>query len=116
MRDITYTESMLAGLRPEKEKAGLLPARPQEDGIGMTGEARRPADVWLPRGMQGDAEALDFAATSGLRSDNYRSVIDNPAIVFDQYELYKRAYKQTDQCCRDQGLRFSPLIVEAHGG
>ena len=46
----------------------------------------------------------------------YRTAIDNTDPVFEQYEAYKRSYKQTDQCCSEQGIRFSPMILEAHGG
>jgi len=66
--------------------------------------------------VHGDAQALDFAVTSGLRSDRYRQAIENPTSVFSEYESYKKSYKQTEQMCREQGLRFTPMIIEAHGG
>ena len=119
IRDTTYIEACDGALRPEREKSGLLPARPAEDGLGTataSSDARRPADIWFPRGEQGGPEAADFAVTSGLRPDMYRAVIDNPMVVFDQYEAFKRSYKETHQCCQDQGLLFSPMVLEAHGG
>lgn len=81
-----------------------------------TAVARRPADIWLRLGAQGGAQALDFAVTSGLRSDRYRLSIDNPATIFAEYEAYKQSYQQTAQQCQEEGLRFAPLIVEAHAG
>ena len=72
--------------------------------------------LWLRRGIQGDAEALDFAVTSGLRADRYRDCIDNPGTIFAEYEAYKRSYKFTGDLCRQENLRFTPMILEAHGG
>ena len=91
VRDILYDEAVTGALNPHREKAGLLPSRPSEDGLTSVGEARRPADIWLPRGMQGGPKALDFAVTSGMQADTYRSVIDNPSSVFDHYENFKRS-------------------------
>ena len=50
IRDSVLDEGRKAGLELDKEKANLLPGRPDEDGIltkeqtGSTG--RRPADIW----------------------------------------------------------------------
>ena len=116
IRDIVHEEAADASLRPEREKAGLLPGRPAEDGVQLTSGARRPADVWLPRGTHGDAEALDFAVTSGMRFDAYRRAAGDPATVFADYEAHKRQYKGTEDACRTQGIRFTPMVLEAHGG
>ena len=58
VRDILY-ESQEAGLRPEREKVGLLPARPVSDGAPDKPlvNGRRPADARLPRGASGRSEA-----------------------------------------------------------
>ena len=60
-----------AGWRPEAEKPGLLRPRPvlggryedgSMDGEGSRGpEARRPADVFVPRWDFGGSASLDFA-------------------------------------------------------
>lgn len=110
---------LLASLRekrPEREKAGLLPGRPDEDGVAGQTSDRRPADVWLPRGPSGQGEALDFACSSALRSDLLSTTADNPGMVFDQYEAYKRQYKDTGQAAIDAGFTFTPMICEAHSG
>ena len=86
VRNICYEEARLFGARPELEKAGLLPSRPGDDGLPATTAARRPADIWLPRGMQGDAEALDFACSSGLQAGLVRQVAAEPGEVFVRYE------------------------------
>ena len=116
LRDLVFEEANDAGMRPEREKAGLLPGRPQEDGLAVSSSSRRPADVWLARGFQGDAEALDFAVTSGLTSDWYRRVATDPGAVFEHYENFKRSYKQTEEACRSQNFRCTPVVIEAHGG
>ena len=116
VRNVTHEEANEVALNPEREKAGLLPVRPASDGIATSGGARRPADIWFPRGVQGDPEALDFAVTSGLRGDLLHQVIDQPETVFERYERFKKGFKQTEQHCRDQGLCFTPMILEAHGG
>ena len=116
VRDVTFQEAVDAALQPEREKAGLLPARPAQDGLGPESDGRRPADIWLPRGTESGAEALDFAVTSGLQAALYRRVAENTNVVFDHYEAFKRSFKNTEQACKDQNLRFSPMILEAHGG
>ena len=70
LRNISCKEAVEANLRPEKEKANLLPGpRPQEDSISGDTGSRRPADLWLPRGSGRRAVALDFACSSGLKTD-----------------------------------------------
>ena len=116
IRNALHEDAVHAGLRPEKEKQGLLPNRPEEDGLrGVTGD-RRPADVWLPRGANGRGQALDFACTSGLRTDLMQRVSETPNIVFEQYENLKRSFKDTARVCEEQGFEFIPMILEAHAG
>ena len=42
--------------------------------------------------------------------------LKKPSEIFSQYEDFKQAYKDTHGECRTQGLAFTPLIIEAHGG
>jgi hypothetical protein len=72
--------------------------------------------VWLPKGASGKGEALDFAVTSGMRSDLVRQVVDLPELVFQQYEKTKREYKDTHRLCSEAGFLFVPMVVEAHAG
>ena len=47
---IVYSAAKEGAMRPEKERSGLLPPRPQEDGVHNGAGNRRPADVWIPQG------------------------------------------------------------------
>ena len=116
VRNVHHAEAVEAGLRSEREKAGLLPARPSADGMTLKGNGRRPADVWLPRGVSGASEAWDFAVTSGMQSLVFRSAAAQPEVVFQRYEQMKREYKSTARICTDAGFHFVPLVYEAHAG
>ena len=121
VRDVAFEDACEARMSPEREKPGLLLSRPHEEGIHCDshGEARRPADVWLPRGMSstcGRPEALDFAVTCGLTSDKVWKSAESPHVLFEDYCDFKRQYKDTGQLCSNQGLVFTPLVFEAHGG
>ena len=116
IRNICYEEAVDAGLRPEREKANLLPQRPVSDGMPVKGGDRRPADVWFPRGNSGKGEALDFAVSSGLQSELFLPVAAAPGLVFQRYEHLKRSFKNTAQSCETQGFNFVPMVFEAHGG
>eukprot|EP00973_Karenia_brevis_P048578 6744426-Karenia_brevis.AAC.1 len=66
IRNAVFNWCHSGGLCPELEKPGLLQARPfqgalPEDGIKIGGDARRPADVYVPRWRQGMPAAFDFA-------------------------------------------------------
>ena len=126
LRDVVAREAYAARMDPEKEKGGLLPARPVGDGAADAGQdnesedgRRRPADIYLPRGAGGvrcEPAALDFAVTSGLRPDHIEQVITDPAGILCDYSEYKKAYKDTEDKLNLRGIQFLPLILEAHGG
>jgi hypothetical protein len=59
---------------------------------------------------------LDFAVTSGMRSDRFREAATSPEAAFQRYEKLKREYKQTEQSCSSAGFRFVPMVLEAHAG
>jgi len=77
-------------------------------------EARRPADVFLPRWRRGTPLALDFAVTSGLR-DIPGSIRDASSAV-TSYEGFKRSHLNTERLCSEDGFGFCPMVVEAVGG
>jgi hypothetical protein len=117
VRDIVFEEATQGNLRPEREKAGLLPPRPEGDSLApTTPNGRRPADVWLPRGGSRRGEALDFAVSSAMRGDTFRQAAETPEAVFSNYEKHKREHLDTAQACDAAGFRFVPMVFEAHGG
>jgi hypothetical protein len=119
IRDICFDEAANGGLRPEREKAGLIPPRPEADDLPasvLAPGSRRPADVWLPRGCRGRGEALDFAVTSAMRGDVFRQTADTPEAVFARYEDHKRQHLDTGHQCEAAGFAFVPMVLEAHAG
>ena len=111
-----------SGLNPELERPGLLQPRPltgaaYEDGAARdVGGGRRPADVYLPRWRRGTPAALDFAVTSGLRSDIVNRSAEDGSAATRRYEHYKRSHLDTESICQDEGITFIPIICEADGG
>ena len=120
VRNTTYSACREAGTNAELEKAGLLPPRPADEEVTSARRSeqrgRRPADIWLPRGIDGLGAAVDFAVTSGLRSDRLVTAAADPTCVLASYEDYKRSYLNTERQCNEQGFHFMPFIMEAHGG
>ena len=118
LRDGTYIDAKEAGVQCEREKQGLLPPRPSDEAIkGETStQGRRPADIWLAHWDANIAGAVDFAVSSGLRSDHIAMSADSPSAIWGHYEDFKRNYLNTEEACSGQGLSFLPFVVEAHGG
>ena len=116
IRNVCCEEAAIGGLRPEREKAGLLPPRPAADGLPAVQSARRPADIWVPRGTRGGGEAFDFAISSGLQSGPLNRVVESPEVIFADYETVKRQHLETEVKCRAAGFSFTPVVLESHGG
>ena len=120
LRNEVYHQAVAAGLNPQLETPGLLQPRPfhgpqPENGVPVSDpEARRPADVYIPRWRQGLPMALDFAVTSGLR--DVASIISDPTTPTSTYEAFKRNHMDTERTCIAEGLGFTPMVVEAVGG
>ena len=117
LRDLVYTDCKEVAFRPERKKAGLEPSRPSEDGLAVgNSNARRPADIWLPRGLDGRGEALDFACSSALRSDSVALAATDPSAIFQEYEKLEREFKDTDRLCSEAGFTCTPMVCESHSG
>ena len=125
LRDACVRMTWAAGWRPEPEKAGLLQSQSfptsqgNEDGAGGEGlgpEARRPADVFLPRWDLGGSAALDFAVTSGLKTNQLEQTVAEGLSSLTSYEAIKDGYKDTAAQCAREGITFVPMVVEAHSG
>ena len=119
LRNVVHRYAVAAGIPAEKEKIGLLPPNlPSEPAEGEPPDRgkRRPADVWLPHGLDGLPVAIDFAVTSGLRASCVGISAEDASPITASYEEAKRDYLGTEDLCRQQGLHFSPFVIEAHGG
>ena len=101
-----------------EEKARLLPPRPGDEALQRESNTngRRPADIWFPDWRNGKAGAVDFAVTSGLRSDMLQSSISDPTVVCARYDDFKRGYLDTEVQCAARNLDFLPFVLEAHSG
>ena len=125
MRDVCVRMAWSAGWRPEPEKPGLLRPRSfpvnqgtedREGGDGLGPEARRPADVFIPRWDLGGSAALDFAVTSGLRTDLLEQTAADGLSCLRSYESTKNSFMDTAAHCASEGLTFIPMVMEAHSG
>ena len=126
IRNVGVRLATSAGWRPEPEKPDLLRPRPAqgvkgEDGSEVVGgargpEARRPADIYVPRWDLGGSAALDFAVTSGLRTDLLEQTAADGSSCLAAYERFKNSFLDTASHCASEGIAFIPMVVEAHSG
>ena len=79
-------------------------------------EARRPADIYVPRWDLSGPAALDFAVTSGLRTDLLEQTVADGSSCLSTYEHYKNSFLDTAAHCSSEGIAFLPMVVEAHSG
>ena len=127
LRNVVFEDAKRAALTPEREKAGLLLARPPSDDLSVGAQPtnqdrrarRRPADIYLPRGLRGTREALDFACTSGMRADTLWTAGQSPGTILSNYEQSKRDFVApgetltTSILCSQQGLTFTPACFRS---
>ena len=85
-------------------------------GFDSSPEARRPADIYIPRWDLGGSAALDFAVTSGLRNDMLLRSANEGSACLSIYENYKNTYLKTAEICAENGITFVPMVIEAHSG
>ena len=120
LRNATFFALGAAGVCPELEKPGLLPPRPESERELSVGSPlpsqRRPADVYVGRFRDGFPAALDFAATSGMRTDVLEHSARDGSAAAQLYEGKKRAFLDTAAHCSQEGFSFVPMVVESHGG
>ena len=126
IRNVGVRLANSAGWRPEPEKPGLLRPRPAQGVHSDSGsvareevrgpEARRPADIFVPRWDLGGSAALDFAVTSELRGDRLEETAADGLSCLTSYEHTKNTYLDTATHCASEGISFVPMVVEAHSG
>ena len=97
IRNAAFHFCAIAGFNAELETPGLLRPRPSdgalpEDGVRRDNpEARRPADVYIPRWRRGTPMALDFAVSSGLRSPaTVAASLQNGGATTRDYERFQK--------------------------
>ena len=72
--------------------------------------------MYVGRFRDGFPAALDFAATSGLRTDVLEHSARDGSTAAQLYEGKKRAFLDTAAHCSQEGFSFVPMVVESHGG
>ena len=131
IRDVVCSAvSEFTSVSPELEMLGLLlPPRPPDPGgpdphlclpprspsPSPSSAGRRPADVWVPRGMSGFAEAWDFSVSSLLRASHFSAASPTVAGVFSEVEARKCAFQGTAASVAYRGATFVPVVLEACG-
>ena len=102
-----------------------VPRRPKDDeahpkdSTWLGADARRPADVWLPLGgghAKRMPEAWEIAVASGMRQASLKVSVGQPECITKGYAAFKEAYQDTKERCIQNGLVFTPVVFEAHGG
>ena len=111
VRDLVHSWAERAGLRPEKERPGLLLPQSPDD---VQAARRRPADVYLPA-LGGSPAALDFAITAPQRQETLSIAGRATGAAAASYARHKEAHLDTAQCCESQGIVFVPMVVETTG-
>ena len=111
VRDVVHAWAEKAGLRPEKERPGLLLPQSPDD---TQSARRRPADVFLPA-LAGGPAALDFAITAHQRQDTLALASSRAGAAAEAYDRQKEAHLHTAQACASQGVSFVPMVVETTG-
>ena len=84
--------------------------------LGNNSALRRPADVFIPNWHLGGNAALDFAVTSGLKTDALHALAQDKLSATRAYEQRKRDFLDTEAHCQEEGLLFIPMVMEAHSG
>ena len=59
---------------------------------------------------------MDLACSSSMRADLMARTAESPTVVFEEYDAFKRSFKNTEKHCTDQGFQFTPMILDSHSG
>ena len=111
LRDLIFVWAERGGLRPERERPGLLLPQSPHD---TSNSGRRPADIYLPA-LAGAPAALDFAVTAPQRQETLVQASQQGAAAATAYAHHKESYLQTGEACRSQGVQFVPMVIESTG-
>ncbi|CAK9072146.1 132 kDa protein [Durusdinium trenchii] len=111
VRDLISSWAERVGLRPEKEKPGLLLPQHPDDHRSCQ---RRPADIFIPV-FNGAPTAFDIAVTASQRLDTLAEAGHVAAAAATAYTEVKRKHLNTAELCAAQNVRFQPLVAETTG-
>ena len=111
VRDLVFAWTERAGLRPEKERTGLLLPQCPDD---TQSARRRPADVYLPA-LSGSPAALDFAITAPQRQGTLAMAGRATGAAAEAYARHKESHLDTARSCEHQGVSFVPMVAETTG-
>ena len=112
LRNFIFRFAQQAGLSPELERPGLLiPSLPDEG----KQNARRPADVYLPRWSRGSPAALDFAVTAPFKQSSLTLAAKEALAAASDYTSRKKTHLNTAESCQQLGISFLPMVVETTG-
>ena len=111
VRDLVFAWAERAGLRPEKERTGLLLPQCPDD---TQSARRRPADVYLPA-LSGSPAALDFAITAPQRQETLAMAGRATGAAADADARHKESHLDTARSCEHQGVTFVPMVAETTG-
>ena len=112
VRDLVHSWAQRAGLRPEREKAGLLlPSNPEE-----TGQANRRASRCVPARLCRVSCCLRFRQ-SWRHSDRrpWLQASRHTGAAAAAYAQHKELHLDTAQACAAQGVKFMPMVAECTG-
>ena len=103
IRDHIFSVAVAAALGPVREGRFLIP-----------GTDRRPADVFIPSWADGLDAALDVTVVTPLQDATVaQAAVDaGHALQF----AFNRKMRQADDLCRQQGIKFIPIVAETLGG
>ncbi|CAE7837342.1 unnamed protein product [Symbiodinium sp. KB8] len=95
VRDLVFAWTERAGLRPEKERTGLLLPQCPDD---TQSARRRPADVYLPA-LSGSPAALDFAITAPQRQGTLAMAGRATGAAAEAYARHKESHLDAARSC-----------------
>ena len=103
LRDAIFATAASVHLAPTKEDRALLPNTDS-----------RPADVMVPNYIGGLHAAMDVSVINSMQAQTVDRAATEPGYALTL--RYNQKLNRYSEACLAEGIKFCPLIVEAHGG
>eukprot|EP00665_Eupelagonemidae_sp_cell47_P012323 gene12323-biopygen11584 len=87
----------------------------KDDGVPLPTLREQLAGCSFHPSFGGSRCALDFAVTNGLRCGSDSESAGDGSYADSSYEARKRSHLDTDSLCKEAGLLFIPMVMEASG-